>query len=465
MIFQQILNEEAGCLSYLIGCGQAGEAAVVDPARDRVDEYVALARRKGLTVTHVFDTHLHADHISGNQALADRTGARILLHPAADAAFPTTPIEDEQEILIGNVAFRVLHTPGHTPESVALLVTDRSRGEEPWFVLTGDTLFVGDVGRPDFGGERAAAALYQSLTRRLLTLPDSVEVYPAHGAGSACGRAMSSKTATTIGFERRFNLALRAADEAAFVQALMTGLPPKPPNFDRIISRNRSRALPPSGEPRALSAAQVRELMGKGATAVDIRTAAEFGEGHIPGALNVWIDSPQFANRVGLFAPGDRPLVLVAGGPTDLTRAVQGLGRIGLDEIAGHLQWGMGDWKSQGLPVEQVPQISVHDLATMKEEQGDLLIVDVREPFEWDEGHIEGAMHLPMGEAVRRLAEVPTGRPTAVVCAGGLRSSLVISALAREGVAARWYNVAGGMGMWTRAGYPTARSGGIQTRT
>jgi hydroxyacylglutathione hydrolase len=464
MIFQQILNEEAGCLSYLIGCGQAGEAAVVDPARDRVDEYVALARRKGLTVTQVFDTHLHADHISGNQALADRTGARILLHPAADAAFPTTPIEDGQEILIGNVAFRVLHTPGHTPESVALLVTDRSRGEEPWFVLTGDTLFVGDVGRPDFGGERAAAALYQSLTRRLLTLPDSVEVYPAHGAGSACGRAMSSKTATTIGFERRFNLALRAADEASFVQALMTGLPPKPPNFDRIIGRNRSRALPSSGEPRALSAAQVRELMGKGATGVDIRTAAEFGEGHIPGALNVWIDSPQFANRVGLFAPGDRPLVLVAGGPTDLTRAVQGLGRIGLDEIAGHLQWGMGDWKSQGLPVEQVPQISVHDLATMKEEQGDLLIVDVREPFEWDEGHIEGAMHLPMGEAVRRLAEVPTGRPTAVVCAGGLRSSLVISALAREGVAARWYNVAGGMGMWTRAGYPTAKGGGIQTR-
>lgn len=464
MIFQQILNEEAGCLSYLIGCGQAGEAAVVDPARDRVDEYVALARRKGLTVTHVFDTHLHADHISGNQALADKTGARILMHPAADAAFPTTPIEDGGEVHIGNVAFRVLHTPGHTPESVSLLVTDRSRGEEPWFVLTGDTLFVGDVGRPDFGGERAAATLYQSLTRRLLTLPDSVEVYPAHGAGSACGRAMSSKTTTTIGFERRFNLALRAADEASFVRALMTGLPAKPPNFDRIIARNRSRALPLSGEPRALAAAQVRELVGKGATVVDIRTAAEFGEGHVPGALNVWIDSPQFANRVGLFAPADRPLVLVAGGPTDLARAVQGLGRIGLDEIAGHLQWGMGDWKSQGLPVGQVPQISVHDLATMKEEQADLLIVDVREPFEWDEGHIEGAWHLPMGEAVRRLAELPTGRPTAVVCAGGLRSSLVISALAREGMAARWYNVAGGMGMWLRAGHPTVKTGGTQIR-
>jgi hydroxyacylglutathione hydrolase len=460
MIFQQILNEEAGCLSYLIGCGQAGQALVVDPARDRVDEYVSLARRKGLTITHIVETHIHADHVSGNQALAEKTGARILLHPAADAAFPTTPIADAEDIHLGSVALRVLHTPGHTPESVSLLVTDRARGDEPWFVLTGDTLFVGDVGRPDFGGERAAATLYQSLTRRLLTLPDSVEVYPAHGAGSSCGRAMSSKTASTVGFERRFNVALRAGTEEAFVRALMTGIPPKPPNFDRIIARNRARALPPTGEPRALSAAQAREAIDKGAAVVDIRTAEEFGAGHVPGAISVWIESPQFANRLGMFVPADRPLFLVAGGPTDLVHAVQALGRVGLDEIAGHLQWGMGDWKSQGFPVAQVPQISVHDLATMKEERPDLVIVDVREPFEWDEGHIEGAQHLPMGEAIRRRAEVAVGRPTAVVCAGGLRSSLVISALAREGVEVSWFNVAGGMTAWTRAGYPSTKTGG-----
>jgi hydroxyacylglutathione hydrolase len=460
MIFQQILNEEAGCLSYLIGCGQAGQAVVVDPARDRVDEYVSLARRKGLTITHVVETHIHADHVSGNQALAEKTGARILLHPAADAAFPTTPIADAEEIRLGSVALRVLHTPGHTPESVSLLVTDRARGDEPWFVLTGDTLFVGDVGRPDFGGERAAATLYQSLTRRLLTLPDSVEVYPAHGAGSACGRAMSSKTASTVGFERRFNPALRAATEEAFVRALMTGIPAKPPNFDRIIARNRARALPLAGEPRALSAAQAREVIDKGAVVVDIRTAEEFGAGHVPGAISVWIESPQFANRVGMFVPADRPLFFVAGGPTDLVHAVQALGRVGLDDIAGHLQWGMGDWKSQGFPVAQVPQISVHDLATMKEERPDLVIVDVREPFEWDEGHIEGARHLPLGEAVRCRGELPAGRPTAVVCAGGLRSSLAISALAREGLDATWFNVAGGMTAWTRAGYPLTKRGG-----
>ena len=197
MIFQQIVNEDAGCIAYLIGCGQAGEAVVVDPGRDRVDEYLAWSRRKGLQLTHILDTHIHADHLSGNQAL---------------------------------------------------LVTDLSRGEEPWFALTGDTLFVGDVGRPDFGGERAAALLYESLTTRVLTLPDSVEVYPAHGAGSSCGRAMSSKPGSTIGFERRFNPALQAATADAFVKELMTGLPPKPPNFDRIIAKNRSQALPSAGE-------------------------------------------------------------------------------------------------------------------------------------------------------------------------------------------------------------------------
>jgi glyoxylase-like metal-dependent hydrolase (beta-lactamase superfamily II)/rhodanese-related sulfurtransferase len=459
VIFQQLVNEEQGCLSYLIGCGQAGEAVVVDPARDRVDDYVALARRKGLTITGVLDTHIHADHVSGNQALAARTGARVLLHPAAEAAFPVTPVEDGQEVRAGNVALRVLHTPGHTPDSVCLLVTDLSRSPEPWFVLTGDTLFIGDVGRPDFGGEQAAARLYRSLTTRLLVLPDSVEVYPAHGAGSTCGRAMSSKTASTIGFERRFNLALQAAGEEAFVRALMTGLPPKPPNFERIIARNRARALPPAAAPRALSAAQVREALDKGAVVLDVRTPVEFGEAHIPGAVHVWIESPQFASRAGWFLPPDTPIVLAAGGPSDLQRAVQGLGRIGLDDVAGHLQWGMGEWKSQGLPVGQVPQITVHELATLREEHPDLLVVDVREPFEWDEGHIEGAALVPMGEALRRREAFPPDRPKAVLCAGGLRSSLVISALAREGVGGGWYNVSGGMTAWVKAGYPVVRGG------
>ena len=461
MIFQQMLNEETGCLSYLIGCGQAGEAVVVDPGRDRVDEYLALARKKGLTITHIVETHVHADHVSGNQALAAKCGATIHIHPDARAAFAHEPIADGQTLRVGSVALKAVHTPGHTPDSICVLVTDKSRGDEPWFVLTGDTLFVGDVGRPDFGGENAAASLYDSLTKRLLVLPDSVEVYPAHGAGSSCGRAMSSKTASTIGFERRFNAALHAGGVDAFVRQLMTGLPPKPPNFDRIIAKNRSQALPSASEPKALSAAQAREALDKGACVLDVRSPEEYGEGHVPGAINVWIESPQFAARAGLFLPADTPVVLVAGGPTDLGRAVQGLGRIGLDDVAGYLQWGMADWRSRGLPVASVPQITVHDLASMIEERPELVVVDVREPFEWDDNHIEGAVHLPMGEAVRRIAELPADRPKAVLCAGGLRSSTVISALARQGMG-NWLNVSGGMTAWLKGGHPavsTARPG------
>ncbi|HET8577807.1 MAG TPA: rhodanese-like domain-containing protein [Methylomirabilota bacterium] len=462
MIFQQILNEEAGCLSYLIGCGQSGQAVVVDPARERVDEYLSMVRRKGLTITHIIDTHVHADHISGNQALAAKAGAPIHIHPAASAAFVHVPVEDGAEVKIGNVSLKVLHTPGHTPDSISLLVTDLSRGDEPWFVLTGDTLFVGDVGRPDFGGEQAAANLYRSLTERLMRLPDSVEVYPAHGAGSSCGRAMSSKTASTIGFERRFNPALQAPDVETFVQRLMTGLPPKPPNFDRIIARNRAQALPMIGEPRPLSAGQVREAAAKGACVLDVRSSEEYGQGHVPGAINVSIESPQFSTRVGWFVPAEVPVILVVASPTDLTRAVQGMSRIGLDAVAGYLQFGMAEWRSQGLPVGTVPQISVHDLATMREERPDLVVIDVREPFEWDEGHIEGALHLPMGEATRRKGEVPEGRPKAVLCAAGLRSSTVISAFSREGMT-DWYNVIGGMTAWQKAGYPTVKAQEVHT--
>jgi hydroxyacylglutathione hydrolase len=456
MIFQQIVNEETGCLSYLIGCGQAGRAVVVDPGRDRVDDYLALTRRKGLTITDIMETHVHADHVSGAQALASKCGASIRIHPSAGPAYVHVPVEDQDELAIGSVSLTVLHTPGHTPDSISIVVTDLSRGRDPWFVLTGDTLFIGDVGRPDFGGETAAADLYQSLTERLLVLPDSVEVYPAHGAGSSCGRAMSSKTASTIGFERRFNVALQADDVDTFVRRLMTGLPPKPPNFERIIAKNRSRILPSSGEVRPLSAEQVREIQAKKGVVLDVRSSEEYGEAHVPGSINVWIESPQFSARAGLFLPPDTPIVLVAASPTDPGRAAQGLARIGLDDVAGYLQWGMTDWRSRNLPVASVPQITVHDLATMREERPDLVVVDVREVSEWEDGHIVGALHLPMGEAVRRMAELPPERPKAVLCAGGLRSSTVISALSRQGMAG-FYNVSGGMTAWTKAGYPTRK--------
>ena len=457
MIFQQILNEESGCLSYLIGCGQAGRAVIVDPGRDRVPEYLRLARKKGLTISHIVETHTHADHISGNRDLAEATRAPILVHRAAGVAFAHEAVSDGDEIRIGHVRLTVAHTPGHTPDSICLLVTDLSRGEAPWFVLTGDTLFVGAVGRPDLGGARAAEDAWESLQRVLLPLDDSVEVYPAHGAGSACGRAMSAKSGSTIGFERRFNPALQLRDRAAFVDFLLRDLPPKPPSFEKIVGKNRGLIPLVSAKPRPYSAREAWAAVRRGEIIVDLRDPGAYGETHIPGALNVWIESPQFAERVAGMIPAGVPLLLLAQGPSDLERAVTALARVGVDDVMGFLHWGMIEWRSEGCPVESVPQISVHELLEWLEQGRDLAVIDVREPFEWLEGHIEGALHLPMLEAVARRAEVPADRPKAVLCAGGLRSSTTISALKRLGIQG-WYNVTGGMGAWTKSGYPVARS-------
>ncbi len=456
MIFQQIVNEEAGCLSYVIGCGQAGEAVIVDPGRDRVDEYISRARKKGLRISHIVETHLHADHVSGNRELAARTRAPILLHHSVHAAFDHTALQDGDEIRIGTVLLKALHTPGHTPDSISLLVTDLSRSRVPWFVLTGDTLFIGDVGRPDLGGEQAAGDLYESLVRVLLPLEDSVEVYPAHGAGSLCGRAMSFKSGSTIGFERRFNPALQAKSKREFVETIMAGLPPKPPSFETIVAKNRGLIQVREAKPRPLTAREAHEEIGRGAAVVDVRDPAAYGQEHIPGALNVWIESPQFGERVGWFVHPGTQVIVVAQGPSDLERALTGLARIGLDDILGFLQWGLIDWKSAGLPLETVPQITVHDLAGWLEEGRQITVMDVREPFEWGEGHIAGALHIPMREVPARRSEVPEDRPKAVVCSGGLRSSTVISALKQAGLS-NCYNVGGGMAAWQKSGYPVER--------
>ncbi len=456
MIFHQLQNEESGCLSYLIGCGQAGEAIVVDPGRDRVDDYMRIARRKGLRITHIIETHTHADHISGNRDLAALTQAAILLHASAKAVFDHGTVRDGDGVDVGSVRLQVLHTPGHTPDSVCLLVTDRSRGNEPWFVLTGDTLFIGDVGRPDLGGAQAAGDLYDSLRTALLRLPDSVEVYPAHGSGSLCGRAMSSKSASTIGFERRFNPALRAATRQEFVERLMSGLPPKPPSFETIVGKNTGLIPLATAKPRPYTAREAWEAVQRGACVLDLRDPSTYGEGHVPGAINVWIESPQFADRVSWFAPAGAPLILLAQGPSDLDRAQGGLSRVGVDQVVGFLQRGMIEWRSENFPTESVPQITVWELAEWLEERPDLVVIDVREPFEWREGHIDLALHLPMLEAVERRGEISPDRPKAVLCAGGLRSSTVISALKRHGIQG-WYNVSGGMTAWLKAGHPVKR--------
>jgi hydroxyacylglutathione hydrolase len=455
MIFQQLVNEDAGCLSYLIGCSQAGACIVVDPARDRIDEYLRLARKKGLKITHILETHTHADHISGGRDLAALTQAPILLHRESRAVFEHGSVADGDEIRIGKIAFKVLHTPGHTPDSICLLVTDHERADEPWFILTGDTVFIGDVGRPDLGGAQAAAGLYDSLQRAILPLDDSVEVYPAHGGGSLCGRAMSSKSASTIGFERRFNLSLRARSRDEFVEMLMAGLPPKPPSFETIVGKNQGLIPLQRSKPRPLTTREAADLLARGdACVLDLRDPATYGEAHVRGALNVWVESPQFAERVAWLAPPEARLLLVTAGPTDLDRAIKALTRVGVDAIEGFLERGMVEWKSAALPVESVPQVTPYELSEWLDEGRDVVVVDVREPFEWREGHVEGAIHLPMLEAARRLSELPADRPKAVMCAGGLRSSSVISVLERHGLR-NCLNVTGGMTAWVKAGLPT----------
>ena len=457
MIFQQLLNEESGCLSYVIGCSEAGRAIIVDPGRDRVAEYLGIARKKGLKITHVVETHTHADHISGNRDLVAATQATIVVHHAAPVVFDHEGVRDGDVLRVGSVELKMLHTPGHTPDSMSILVTDTSRGDQPWFVLTGDTLFIGSVGRPDLGGARAAEDAFESLTRVLLPLDDSVEVYPGHGAGSMCGRAMSGKTGSTIGFERRFNPALQFRDKARFVDFLMQGVPPKPPSFDTIVAKNRGLTPLMSSKPRPFTAREAWAAAGQGTWVVDVRDPATFGEGHVPGAINVWIDGSQFAERVSWFVPAGVPVLLVPQGPSDVERATPALARVGVDDVQGFLQWGMIDWRTEGLPIDTVPQMSVHDLEQWIAEGHAVDVVDVREPAEWAEGHIHEARHVPMLEAVRRRDEIVSDRPKAIVCAGGLRSSAVISALKRHGLS-NFYNVTGGMTAWRKAGYAVDRS-------
>jgi len=450
MIFQQLLNEESGCLSYLIGCSEAGQAIIVDPGRDRVQEYLRLARKKGLAIKHVIETHTHADHISGNRDLATATSAAIHVHRSAGVTFEHENVSDGDTIRVGNVEVKIAHTPGHTPDSICLLVTDHTRGDDPWFVLTGDTLFVGSVGRPDLGGERAAEDIWDSLRRVLLPLDDAVEVYPGHGAGSSCGKAMSAKSGSTIGFERRFNPALRFGSKAEFVHFIMEGIPPKPASFETIVGKNRGVIPLRAAKPRPYAAREAWQAIEDGACVVDLRDPSTYGEGHIPGSIHVWIESPQFAERVAGFIPAGAPLLLMATAPSDLDRAVQALSRLGIDEVTGFLQWGMIQWRSEGLPVATLPQITVHDLSAWLEQGEDVVVVDVREDAEWDDGHIDGAVHVPMFEAVARLAELPAGRRKAVLCAGGLRSSTTISGLQRRGMT-NFVNVTGGMTAWVKA--------------
>jgi hydroxyacylglutathione hydrolase len=465
MEFQQIY---LGCLaqaSYLVGDG--GECAIVDPRRD-VDVYIEEAARRGLAIRHVIETHLHADFVSGHVELARRTGATLWIGHRAGATFPHRAARDGDEIVLGSIALRFLETPGHTPESLCVLVLDRASGR-PLKVLTGDTLFIGDVGRPDLVAARGstpaemAGLMHDSLRDKLLVLPDDVEVWPAHGAGSACGKNISTATSSTIGEQRRLNLMLQPMTRERFVELATSELAPPPRYFghDAAINRAGAPALSDLPRPPALAPDEVRRRVAAGAVLLDVRDAQAFGAGHVPGALNIGL-SGSFAPWAGALLPLDRPLLLVADSPAQVDEARLRLARVGLHDVAGVLDGGMGAWARGGAPTEPLAQLPPAELAARLAPQGGrgadagapagaLQVLDVRRPGEHAAGHVPGALNVPLAELERRLGELDPRRPVAVVCQTGYRSSAAGSLLQRAGFE-RVANVPGGTAAWIAAG-------------
>lgn len=449
-----------GCLahaSYLIG--SEGEAAVVDPQRD-IEQYINEAEAEGLKIKYVIETHLHADFVSGHRELAERSGARIVFGRKAGAAFDYTPAKDGDEFNIGKVVLRILETPGHTPESVSILVIDTEVSNQPQKVLTGDTLFIGDVGRPDlisskgFTAEQMAGMLYDSLHGKLLKLSDAVEVWPAHGKGSLCGRNMSDETSSTIGRQRRFNYALRPMPKEDFVKMMTADLPEAPAYFskDAEINRGGARSMAELPRPAALAPAEVNKLAGLGATILDVRANTEFGAGHVPGALNIGLSGP-FDSWAGQLVKFEAPIVIVADGESKVHEAVIGLARVGIENVKGYLAGGMDAWRRAGLGVSVISQISVDDLSDLLNSQKDLQVIDVRQPGEYVAGHVPSAVNAPLARVGETAGEFDPSRRTAVICAGGFRSSAAASVLERLGFK-NLLNVLGGTGAWVKAGYP-----------
>jgi hydroxyacylglutathione hydrolase len=460
MIFRQY---ELGCLSlfsYLVGDESTGRAVVIDPQRD-IAQYLADADRLGLRIERVIETHFHADFLSGHLELAEATGAAISYGEGAEAEFEIDHLADGQELELGEVVLEVRATPGHTPESISVVIHEQA-GEPPWGVLTGDTLFIGDVGRPDLlaslgvGPDELARRLYRSLHDRLLTLPDSTRVYPAHGAGSACGKQLAAASVSTIGEQRRTNYALQPMSEDAFVAAVTEGQGVAPLYFAFAADANRrdhdlfdDRQAPP-----LLTADDVRRCVREDAVILDTRPPEVFASGHLAGSVNVGLDG-RFAEYAGDVARAGQPIVVVAD-PGRETEARVRLGRIGFDRVRGAVTGVERLLAEHPDLAETAVRLSAADLASWRAEDDDLQLVDVRNPGEQEAGVAAGATALPLAQLLDRLGELDPERLTVVYCAGGYRSSIAASALRSHGFA-RVADLVGGFAAWEAAGLPVER--------
>jgi len=457
MYFEQFY---LGCLahaSYMIGSG--GEAAVVDPQRD-VDIYLKAAEEQGLKISHIFETHLHADFVSGHKELAARTGAKIYIGARANARFPHVPLSDGSEIKLGSVGIRALETPGHTPESVCLVLTDEEKSrqslDDAWAVLTGDTLFIGDVGRPDLSPahtpQELAGMLYDSLHQKLLRLPDTTLVYPAHGAGSLCGRNMRTERSSTIGTERLTNYALQIASREEFIRQLTSNLPARPDYFLQDAELNRFGAVALTDLPPlpALTPAEVQALLDR-ENVLDVRPNEQFAAGHVPGSINIAL-SGQFATWAGTILGIASNPVLIAETDAQIDEARMRLARVGFEKVRGYLAGGFAAWQKAGLKVSSTPQISVRELDAELRSEG-VRVLDVRREAEWQAGHVPQARWHALDNFTRELPDLDGAGPVAVHCKSGYRSMIACSLLERAGHR-NLINVVGGFDAWHEAHLP-----------
>ncbi len=446
-----------GCLahaSYMIA--SEGVAVVIDPQRD-VDIYLDAAASKNWRIEYIIETHLHADFVSGHRELAERTGAQIYLGAGSSAEFTHVAVKDGDEIQFGQCRLRLLHTPGHTLESICILMIDRGDPARPAAVFTGDTLFVGDVGRPDLSpthtSQQLAALMHRSIHKKLLSLPDDTEIFPAHGAGSLCGRQMSSESSSTIGKQRQSNYALLARTTEEFVHLLTDNLPARPEYFARDADLNRRGAAPLSDllALLALTAPEVRQLQNEGAIVVDTRPAMQFAVAHVPGSVHIALTG-QYASWAARILGLDTPLIIAGEDPEHVRESQMRLARVGIENVAGYLADGVAGWIENGFELDYIPQITVQHFVELRNQEPDrIAVLDVREPGEVASGVIENSLAIPLGKLGSRLAELDRKKLLVVHCKGGYRSSIATSILQRAGFR-DIANLIGGFDAWKAAG-------------